>query len=99
MGLLRLLTDRRTFEDSALSAAGAWLALDGFLAQPGVRFAAEPAGIDDVLRHVGTAHSISGADWSDAYLAAFAMAADLRLVSFDRGFDRFSGLSWLHLEP
>ncbi len=35
--------------------------------------------------------------WPDAYLAAFAMAASLRLVSFDRDFSRFPGLNWLHL--
>ncbi len=35
--------------------------------------------------------------WPDAYLAAFAITANLRLVSFDRDFSKFAGLNWLHL--
>jgi predicted nucleic acid-binding protein len=35
--------------------------------------------------------------WTDAYLAAFARSAGLRLVTFDRGFARFSGLEVLLL--
>lgn len=35
--------------------------------------------------------------WTDAYLAAFAKSGGLRLVSFDRGFTRFSGLALLVL--
>lgn len=30
--------------------------------------------------------------WTDAYLAAFAQAADLMLATFDRGFRRFVDL-------
>lgn len=37
--------------------------------------------------------------WPHAYLASFAIAANLRLVSFDRDFFRFEGLNWLHLTP
>ena len=37
--------------------------------------------------------------WTDAYLAAFAQSAGLRLVSFDRGFGRFLGLEKLVLAP
>ena len=36
--------------------------------------------------------------WTDAYLAAFAKCAGLRLVSFDAGFSRYPGLAWLLLE-
>ncbi len=39
--------------------------------------------------------------WTDAYLAAFALAGGYRLVSFDRDFLRFRpyGLNLLLLEP
>ena len=30
--------------------------------------------------------------WSDAYLAAFAEAAGIGMVSFDKGFRKFDGL-------
>jgi hypothetical protein len=36
--------------------------------------------------------------WTDAYLAAFAKAGGLRLVSFDGDFTRFGGLDLLRLE-
>ena len=35
--------------------------------------------------------------WTDAYLAAFANCAGLRLVTFDEGFYRFKGLDVLIL--
>ena len=37
--------------------------------------------------------------WTDAYLAAFAKCAELRLVTFDKGFTRFPGLDALILAP
>lgn len=37
------------------------------------------------------------ADWTDAYLAAFAQWAGLRMVSFDKGFTRYSDLPHLVL--
>jgi predicted nucleic acid-binding protein len=36
-------------------------------------------------------------NWTDAYLAAFAVSASLRLVSFDADFKKFPGLDFLHL--
>lgn len=34
--------------------------------------------------------------WTDAYLGAFAISANVRLVTYDRGFSRFEsdGLDW-----
>ena len=31
--------------------------------------------------------------WTDAYLAAFAKQCDYEMVTFDRGFNRWSGLT------
>jgi len=36
--------------------------------------------------------------WTDAYLASFVKAGRLRLVSFDRGFSKLSGLELLILQ-
>ncbi|WVN41054.1 hypothetical protein AOB54_05970 [beta proteobacterium MWH-UniP1] len=36
---------------------------------------------------------------TDAYLAAFAVCSGLRLVTFDKDFERFEGLSLLRLKP
>lgn len=54
-----------------------------------VIFAAEPEGLDaEFVAALGSFPPSPGAI-GDAYLAAFALAADLRLVTFDRGFRRF----------
>ncbi len=37
-------------------------------------------------------------DWTDAYLASFAMTAACRMVSFDKGFAQYEGLQFLQLE-
>jgi predicted nucleic acid-binding protein len=42
---------------------------------------------------------VRGGSWTDAYLAAFAMASGSRLVTFDAHFHRYPGLEFLHLRP
>jgi len=37
-------------------------------------------------------------NWTDLYLAAFAVAGNLRLVTFDNDFLAFPGLELLHLQ-
>jgi predicted nucleic acid-binding protein len=49
----------------------------------------EPAGMEarwfELARHSAPAPK----QWMDAYLAAFALSARMRLVTFDRGFEQF----------
>jgi toxin-antitoxin system PIN domain toxin len=45
-----------------------------------------------LLESSGTAGNLVG----DAHLAALAVEHDATVVSFDRDFERFSGLSWRH---
>ncbi len=99
LALLRLLTDVQTFHNAALDAERAFRLVESWSNMPQVTFVAEPSGLDEFFRHWGTQLGICGADWTDAYLAAFAAAAGYRLVTFDGGFGRFPGLSWLHLKP
>jgi toxin-antitoxin system PIN domain toxin len=99
LALPRLLTERRVFGKRAIDGPKAWDTLQSWIEMPGVIFADEPAGLDELLRHWAGEADLRAGDWTDAYLAAFALAGDLRLVSTDRGFERFPGLSWLHLEP
>jgi len=56
----------------------------------------EPQGLDDVLRKL-VQNGITPRLWTDAYLAAFAMAGGLQLVTFDQDFRRFQGLSCILL--
>jgi predicted nucleic acid-binding protein len=50
---------------------------------------AEPEGCDDALQAILGAGPLPPRGWTDAYLAALARSAGLRLVTFDRDFERF----------
>ena len=52
----------------------------------------EPAGLDGEFERFTRNRSFSPKLWNDAYLAAYASAGGLRLVTFDRGFQDFRGL-------
>jgi toxin-antitoxin system PIN domain toxin len=99
LGLLRLLCNRQVMGSLVFTPPKAWGAWEGLLGSGKVSFHDEPPGLDAKLRSL-TGGAIATRDfWTDAYLAAFAMSADLRLVSFDSGFTRFSGLGCLILKP
>lgn len=57
----------------------------------------EPNCLDSKLEDFATTRLISGGYWSDVYLAAFAMVAGMRLVTFDKGFRSIAGLDALIL--
>jgi toxin-antitoxin system PIN domain toxin len=97
LALLRLLSNEAAFADVALDGRSAWAALQKLLATPRVTRIDEPDATDEVLGAWGPDLDIRGRHWTDAYLAAFATAAGCRLVTFDAGFARFPGLTWLHL--
>lgn len=75
----------------------AWAAWQAVADLPEVAFMAEPAGIDAMLRTLTTQPKFRVSDWTDAYLAAFARLAGLRLVTFDKGFGQYEGLALLTL--
>ncbi len=97
LGLVRLLTHPRATGGEALTALEAWRVLEGFWARPGVSVHPEPPGIEGFLGRYAKAFSLKGGHWTDAYLAAFAAAGGYRLVSFDRDFQKYPGLSLLFL--
>lgn len=89
MGFLRLLTNRQVMGGNELTAARAWSLLDSFYQDAGIVFLKEPAGLEAQWRAL-TKHSQAGSKvWTDAYLAAFAGAAEHTLVTFDAGFRRY----------
>jgi hypothetical protein len=49
----------------------------------------EPRSCDDSLRALVDTQPLPARLWTDAYLAALARASGLRLVTFDRDFERF----------
>lgn len=98
LGFLRLSTQRRILSRPLLHEE-AWLVYRKFLSLAEVRFLSEPEGIEEKMAAFTRSPDAPHHLWTDAYLAAFAVAAGCRLVSFDGDFARFVGLDFLHLKP
>jgi toxin-antitoxin system PIN domain toxin len=97
LGLVRLSTQPRVLSRT-LSTREAWQIYRQLLAVPQVTFLEEPDALDQQFAALTTAADFPHRLWTDAYLAAFAIASASRLVSFDADFTRFPGLNFLHLE-
>jgi toxin-antitoxin system PIN domain toxin len=82
--VLRLLTTESIMGSDARSMAGAWTAWDRLAVDSRLGFIGEPAGLEAELRSRSRLPSRSPKVWADAYLLAFAAAADLKFVTFDR---------------
>ena len=101
---LRLATTAavcRAYSSPLLTNAQASAALATWRARPHVRcLDTEPKGTREMWLELAAINSASPKVWMDAYLAAFAIRADLRLATLDADFQRFkaAGLQ-LHLLP
>ena len=84
LGLLRLLTNESAMGPDVLSQLQAWEAFDALVADPGNRMIEEPALFEDVFRRRTSSPESATKQWADGYLEAFAEAAHLTLVTFDR---------------
>jgi toxin-antitoxin system PIN domain toxin len=51
---------------------------------------------EDIFLTLIRAHHLAGNDINDAWIAALAIEHEATLVSTDRGFGRFPGLSWVN---
>lgn len=97
LGMLRLSTNKSVMGGAPYTAEQAWQAYRSLIDLPEVIFIAEPPGVEHAMRTHTTAARVRSTDWTDAYLAAFASQAGLRVVSFDKGFAQYSGLTLLSL--
>jgi toxin-antitoxin system PIN domain toxin len=98
LGFLRLSTSTKAVVNPKTNAE-AWAIYQDFMVLPNIQFLSEPAGLDAHFQALTTASALPHRMWTDAYLAAFALAGSHRLVSFDSDFFRFPGLDFLHLAP
>ena len=98
LGLLRLSTMPGVLS-RPLSAVEAWAIYRQFLSDPNHRFLDEPATLEYHFAALTAQGALPHRLWTDAYLAAFAIASGCRLVSFDADFSRFPGLNFLRLSP
>jgi len=92
MGFLRLVTNRKIYPLDAVPMIQAWQVYEQLLVDHHVVFVYEPVGIDVQLQRLTKLSTYSTNVWTDAYLAAFAITADLEMITFDKGFTQFAGL-------
>jgi len=86
MALLRHLTNSGIMQKAVQIQTEAWRTYGRFLDDARVIFAAEPAKTEQYWREWTNGASSSHKTWTDRYLAAFATAGDMQLVTFDQGF-------------
>ena len=71
--------------DEVMTQKQAWEAYDRWLSDGRVVFLEEFPNFDGAFRSFSDRNYPGPKTWSDAYLAAFAAAAELQLVTFDQG--------------
>ncbi len=89
ISFLRLLTQKITPDFVPLTNRAAWGVLDQLMGDDATGFEEEPQGIDLVWRQLADGDTSSPKLWMDAYLAAFAITAGLRMVTLDKDFRNF----------
>lgn len=94
-GFLRIITNRRIFH-APTSRADAWQHVDALLAAPAAVRLRPGSRHWDVSRSLSSGVEATGNDFTDAYLAAYAVENNAAWLSADRGFARFKGLRWEH---
>jgi len=99
LGALRLLCTPQVMGPDVLRPRAALAALKILEADERIVALPEPEGVDDALETLVSRCGATPNLWTDAYLAAFAQAAGLRIVTFDRGFAKFGRLDFLLLIP
>jgi predicted nucleic acid-binding protein len=97
---LRLLTTEAVlarFGNPPLTNAQAWSVYQGLLADPRIRYAGEPPGLEPVWEQLALRDAASPKIWMDAYLASFAISVGYRLVTIDLAFKQYGGLDLILL--
>ena len=90
MGLVRLLSQPRLMGPDVMTLAQAMHVYEQWLAAPGVALLPDPPGLDQAIgQWVLASAALPARLWTDLSLAATARTAGLRMVSFDRDFERF----------
>jgi toxin-antitoxin system PIN domain toxin len=103
-GFLRLLSTPvilKAYGAEGLTNRDALVALEALLALPQVSVREEPPGLRALWHRLAARDTPSPKVWMDAYLATFAMAGGLRMVTLDHDFKAFAveGLDLLLLNP
>jgi hypothetical protein len=92
LGLLRLLTNASVMIGDVCNLKQSWKVYDTLMSDERLVFFVEPIDLEQHFRRYTASGRVSPKLWQDAYLAAFARATKLHLVTFDGGFQQFKGL-------
>lgn len=84
MSLLRWLTNPAVTSTDVRTRRQAWDIVMALQADPRVRFVQEPSGVAPLWMTYSKRDDRAHLLWTDDYLAAFAQAGDLELVTLDR---------------
>ena len=84
MGLLRLLTNESVMRSDVLSSKDAWRVYRTILADERISFAPEPFALESEWKKQTAQDRPTPKVWTDTYLAAFAQAGGMRLVTLDK---------------
>ena len=87
------------YGNAPLSNKDAWAAYEAFIADDRIIFQSEPPGVNAIWKRLAARRTSSPKLWMDAYLAAFAMAAGVQLVTTDKAFGQFPGLDVRVIHP
>ena len=96
-GFLRLVTSPVVMGQAVHTPQEAWDIYQLYLSNSHAVFLAEPLTIESQMRRYTLQPGFHVRDWTDAWLASFAVTAGCRLVSFDGGFAGYEGLEFLVL--
>jgi toxin-antitoxin system PIN domain toxin len=87
IGFFRLLTQEVVMgRDGVLNQREAWGVYDRWREDARVQFIDEPRGLEPSFRSMSQLTQPAPNNWANSYLAAFALAAEITLVTFDQAF-------------
>ena len=84
IGFFRLLTTAMVMGDEILTQQQCWTLYRQWISAGKASLQSEPIKVGPIFEQRSTIDASSPKEWTDAYLAAFAEAAGLTLVTFDR---------------
>lgn len=95
LGLLRLLTNEQVMAEDVMSQRKAWQTYHRWLDDGRIALHQEPgsAEFEALFEDLSTRSHPATKLWADAYLAAFAKASGLTLVTFDHALERCKRVS------
>lgn len=91
-GFLRLANNPKVYPDDVLTPPAAWQAFDTMMSDSRIAFAYEPANLEAHWRGLTPRSGNAANSWNDAYLAAFAIANQCEVVTYDNGFSKYAEL-------